>query len=172
VSTSANAHAGIWFFRDPTGREIAAWLGAPDPGRERRAVCLVPPGAPLQDRWSAVSNVKLLLELSGQTCRTEDAIAMLRAVEIPDRLLHARAQNLSSSQRLAVWLAIGRLRNVSMVVLIEPFAGVSATDVPNVARLVREAGAAGKTMLLVSVDPTVSDACGALPVSDLRNPPW
>lgn len=169
--TSAPSTPGLWFFRDPTGRDVAGWLDELDPPASRQ-VCLVPRGVPLLDRRSAVSNTRLLLALNGQDCEVVAAITALRMVEIPDRLLGVKASQLSRAQRLSVWLSVCRLRTSRTIVLVEPFIGVPGAEVSPLARLIREMATPERTILLVSVDPTVGEVCYARPVSDLRNTPW
>ena len=170
--SSAPAPPGLWSFRDPTGAAVVGWLntlGAPAPGQ---GVCLVPQGAPLLDRRSAVANVRLLLALTGTSCAVADIVTALRTVEIPDQLLHVRAARLSRSQRLAAWLGLCRLRQSRTVVMIEPFVGIPGADIDGLARLIRETLTPGRTILLVSVDATVGEACAATPVRDLTRTPW
>ena len=171
--TLSGTSPGLWFYRDPTGDGVAAWLEGLDreTAPERRGF-LVPRAAPLLDRRSAVSNARLLVGLWGGECDVADTITALRTVEIPDRLLRVRVSRLSQAQRLAVWLAIAHLRDSQTTVVIEPFVGVSGVDSGRLARLIREAATPDRTILLVSVDPTVGAVCGALPVRDLRSTPW
>jgi ABC-type Mn2+/Zn2+ transport system ATPase subunit len=93
-------------------------------------------------------------------------------MELPDRLLGAKASRLSQGQRLMAWLAICRLRGAQTTVLIEPFAGIPGVDLEPLIRLIREAATRDRTLLLVSVDPTTGEACHARPVRDLMSPQW
>jgi ABC-type transport system involved in cytochrome c biogenesis ATPase subunit len=158
----------LWFFRDATGRATGAWLRTLSPGH----VSLVPRGAPLLDRRSALSNTRLLTALSNRACTPAEATTALRTMELPDRLLDAKASRLSQSQRLMTWLAICRLRGSPITVLMEPFTGIPGVELEPLIRLIREAATRDRNLLLVSIDPTTGDACQALPVRDLMSPQW
>lgn len=170
--TLAVTVSGLWFCRDRTGREVEDWLRTYDRLAPNEPVIVVPRGAPLLDRRSAVSNMRVLLGLSGQACAESDAITALRTIEIPDRLHWVRANRLTRAQRLAVWLGICRLRGSKTVVLIDPFVGVAGGCVGSLARLIREMATPGRTVLLVSDDPTVGELCSASPVRELKSTPW
>lgn len=165
---SGGTASGLWFFRDATGLATAAWLRTLPAGH----VTLVPRGAPLLDRRSALSNTRLLTALANRACSASEATRALRTVELPDRLIDVKASDLSQSQRLMTWLAICRLRGSQTTVLMEPFAGIPGSDLEPLVRLIREAETRDRTLLLVSVDPTTGEACHALPVRDLMSPQW
>lgn len=121
----------------------------------RAGLCFVPAGAPLLEHRSAAANVRHLCCLGGRADLADQAITYaLRLADLPDQRLHTRASRLDGLERLAVWLAVHRLRQTHTIVLDDPTRGLTQRSVDHVTRLVREAAALPSAVVVTTPDTT------------------
>jgi ABC-2 type transport system ATP-binding protein len=135
--------------------EGAILVAGRDPVKDRQAVrrriSFVPKHSPLLSHLTALELVQLLLSLT-HSSRISDAevIKALRLAELPDRLLRERAGVLTQIDRLRIWLAIHGLRRTPILIVDEPASDLPAAEGREAARLLREAAAGDRAVVLTA----------------------
>lgn len=141
-------------------RVLSALLTSTD-GRRRQewslvgrlGLCFVPGGAPLLGHRSASGNVRHLCYLGGRVhLSDQEVIHALRLTDLADLRLDARASRLDAVERLAVWLAVHRLRQTHTLVLDDPTRSLTQRSVEHVVRLLREAAAMPSAVVVTTPD--------------------
>lgn len=126
------------------------------PAEVRRRVSFVPAPVPFVERISVRAFVRFVTWVS--TGRRPDkalVLAALRLSEVPDRATTDAIQAVTPFVRVCAWLAIHRLRDVSALIMDDPLSDLSAREVDDFCRLLRELATEGKTVLLTSRDTAV-----------------
>lgn len=119
----------------------------------RLSVCFVPAGAPLLDHRPAMANVRFLCGLCGEANLSDvDVTHALRLADLPDQKLHTKASRLDRLERLAVWLAVHRLRRSTTLVVEDPTRGLSQRSIDVVVRLLLEAAATPSAVVVTTPD--------------------
>ncbi len=124
-------------------------------------VCWVPTGAPVPSALPVIAVCRVMARLHGCPASAADTVTALRIVELPDRSHHRSADCLPAEERLAIWLAIAYLRQVSILAIPGPQLYSRPTDVDWVPRLLREAGDRHRLLLLLRTTSDFADAAGA-----------
>lgn len=141
-------------------RVLSALLTSAD-GRRRQewpfvgrlGLCFVPAGAPLLDHRSASVNVRHLCHLGGRVRLSDQEVThALRLADLPDLRLDTRASRLDGVERLAVWLAVHRLRQTHTLVLDNPTRSLTQRSAEHVVRLLREAAAMPSAVVVTTPD--------------------
>lgn len=132
-------------------------VGPLDPARDavqiRRDVCTVVAGAPLLPHLTVLEHVRCLIELAdGGRPAERSLVHALRLSELPDWRMRLRVADLSEYERLCVWLATYRLRRATVLLLDDPTPSLSARQVEDLARLLREVRRPACTVVVTSHD--------------------
>jgi len=114
----------------------------------RRLVGLLGHGSGLYDDLTVADNARFWARAAGRTA--SDAEAALERLGVTDRLRSVPVGRLSAGQRRRVALAAVVARQPALWLLDEPHAGLDAAGRDVLDELVREAAAAGATVVLAS----------------------
>lgn len=135
----------------PTRGEVKV-LGRPvveDEEEVRRSLAFLPPRGYLYDELTALENLRFASMMSGIS-RDEDALRrILERVSLGPVADH-RVAGFSSGMRKRLAVARLLLRQVEVVLLDEPYAGLDADGIELVDRLVADLHEAGKTVVVAS----------------------
>lgn len=118
------------------------------PAAVRRRVGLLGHATSLYDELTVSENVDFWVRAAGATA--EDGRAALHRLGVAERLLGVPVHALSAGQRRRVSFAVMVARRPELWLLDEPHAGLDAAGRDVVDGLVRDAAAAGATVLLAS----------------------
>lgn len=118
------------------------------PAAVRRRVGLLGHATSLYEELTVSENVDFWVRASGAT--VDDGRAALHRLGVAERLLGVPVHALSAGQRRRVSFAVMVARRPELWLLDEPHAGLDASGRDVVDGLVREAAAAGATVLLAS----------------------
>ena len=130
---------GLWWWEK--GPDALARAVGVDGGglNARRAVSVVPAGAPLLGRATPIDNCRTYAHLFGYRRTSSEIFTCLRTVEIPDRAASRRAGELNELQRTLTWLAMARMAATSVIVLLEPPNSSSKAQRDQLRRVLQEA---------------------------------
>ena len=134
------------------GRDLVA-----DQRSVRRRVGLLGHQTALYDEMSAADNVRFALRAA--RCRTQGAEEAMATLGIEGRLVDTAVASLSAGQRRRVALSILVARDPELWLLDEPHAGLDAEHRDLLDRLIGQASARGRTVLMASHE---ADRAGAL----------
>jgi ABC-2 type transport system ATP-binding protein len=123
------------------------------PSDRRHSVTAIWSPAAIDGTLTVRQAVSLILNLAGAAQPSPLTMTQVfRAVDLPDRALDQPASGLSGAQRFSVWLAIARLRHTPILLLDDPTAAWSASEVANAASLIGDLRALGVTIILATRD--------------------
>jgi ABC-type multidrug transport system ATPase subunit len=129
------------------------------PHAVRRLTAVVRTEAGLEPRLSVRANVAFLLRLAGSAVPSARVIdAALRQAEIPDRRFDRLAAELRDQERLAVSLAVARLRATPAVLVDNQEVDWFGPEAEHFAALVRELAATGPAVLVATGNPDFARA--------------
>jgi heme ABC exporter ATP-binding subunit CcmA len=149
-----------------------------DRRRVRREVGLIGHATFLYDELTVVENVRFWARAAGVA--DADADAAIERLEIDPRLRDVAVARLSAGQRRRTSIAAMVARRPRLWLLDEPHAGLDQGGRDVVDQLVRDATAAGATVLVAShelerarsVAPRVVTIAGGVVHADVRSGPW
>jgi ABC-type branched-subunit amino acid transport system ATPase component len=145
---SASARVLAVLLNSGGNKSVPEW-----PLAARIGVCFVPSGAPLLHHRSAVGNVRRICLLCGiRDLPDSDITQALRLADMPDRRMHEKAFRLRPSDRLAVWLAIHRLRKTRVLVLADPTREMTQPVIDQTVQLLREAAETRCAVVVLTPD--------------------
>lgn len=143
------------------GRAVVAGVDvATDAISSRRHITYVARGAALYGSLTARENVQFLTRADGggsNFCRN-DYYNVMRRVSIPERHFESPARRLGPSASLAVWLAIGLLKDTSVLLFDEPTARLDLDATADFQESLNELKRAGKAILIATSDVLLAGA--------------
>jgi hypothetical protein len=156
---------GVWWLADSAWTSEVASHGLRTLARSRRHVSLVPQGAPLIQSLSAISHCRMWCRLCGVDPDQASVVTALRSVELRDNRQFIQAAHLTPIERLATWLAVSRLRQTPSLLLLGPEKGLSGNQLQQLIRLILDAAALHRQILIAGSDAEFARACGARSLS-------
>ena len=119
----------------------------------RRNITAIWGAGAVDDALTVRQNVELILRLAGTPLPTPSVInRALRVMEMPDRRITQPTSALTSMQRFSMWLAIAQLRGTPILLLDDPTATWTMTDIRTATQLHNELRRSGLTILLSTRD--------------------
>jgi ABC-2 type transport system ATP-binding protein len=162
-------HAFLGLTTPTSGRALVDGLDVAAHGaRTRKRITYIPKGSPLYESLSAVENVRFFTGVDGtaRALREADYLNAMRRMGVPERYFDTPARALGSAVSLALWLAIGSLKNTPILLIDEPTAGLDLYASADLQECLRELSATGRAVLIATSDVllagAVSDRVGIL----------
>jgi hypothetical protein len=160
---------GVWWAAERSDSRAKTWPGLQALSHLRQTISLVPRGAPLVGSLSAVSHCRMLCRLCGADPGGSAIVTALRTVELADDRQFVGGSQLTSLERAATWLAVAQLKQTPILMLVDPEKGLSGSQSSKLARLVVEAAARHRQILIVGAGEEFAKGCGARPFTPLAS---
>jgi ABC-2 type transport system ATP-binding protein len=127
---------------------------ARDPVGARRHITYIARGASLYGSLTARQNVEFFTRVDGNEPkrRRHDYYNAMRRVGIPERSFERPASELGGSISLSLWLAIGLLRNTSILLMDEPTVGLDLYASAELQDTLVELRQRGRALLVATAD--------------------
>jgi ABC-2 type transport system ATP-binding protein len=154
-------HTFLGLASPTTGRVVVQGLDVVARGPEtRRRITYIPKGSPLYGSLSATQNVEFFTRLDGtvEGLSEADYLNAMRRMGIPERYFDIPARELGSAVSLALWLAIGFLKNTPILLIDEPTAGLDLYASADLQECLREFCERGKAVLIATSDVLLAGA--------------
>jgi ABC-2 type transport system ATP-binding protein len=138
-----------------TGRVLLNGIDvARDPLRGRSQVTYIPRGASLYRSLTARENVEFFTRVDGHRGRLSraDYYNAMRKASIPERYFERPARELGPAVSISVWLAIGLLKNTSVLLIDEPTVCLDLHATADLREFLDEFRARGRAMLIATSD--------------------
>jgi ABC-2 type transport system ATP-binding protein len=131
-----------------------------DQAHARRRITYVPKGSPLYGSLSAVSNVRFFTQVDGRArpYRTSDYRNAMRRMGVPERYFDRPARISGGAVSLAIWLAIGWLRDAPILIVDEPTAGLDLYASSDLGECLREFSTRGTAVIVATSDVLLAGA--------------
>lgn len=129
-------------------------------GGTRRQITYIPKGSPLYGTLSASRNVDFFTKVDGRPVRTTlpDRLNAMRRMGVPERYFDAPARSLGPAVCLALWLAVGFLRDTPILLIDEPTAGLDLYASADLQDCLQEFSTRGTTVLVATSDVLLAGA--------------
>jgi ABC-2 type transport system ATP-binding protein len=148
-------HAFLGLAVPTAGRVLVAGTdSARDPVGARRHITYIARGASLYGSLTARQNVEFFTRVDGREPKRgrHEYYNAMRRVGIPERSFERPARELSRSVSLSLWLAIGLLRNTSVLLIDEPTVGLDLYASAELQDTLIELRQRGKALLVATAD--------------------
>lgn len=138
------------------------WLGiSPSSQTPSGRVCVIPASAPLLSALNPGAVCRIFCALRDIPVTAAQILTHLRTVELPDQFVERSVRHLTLVHRTQTWLAMARLAQVDVVILIEPMDGAPLRHQRLMNRVLQEATAYHRHIFLVTPHPESAAALGA-----------
>jgi ABC-2 type transport system ATP-binding protein len=152
---TAVLHAFLGLLRPTVGQALVAGINpAKDPIAARRHITYIGRGASLYGTLTARQNLEFFVRVDGGSrglTRTDYYNAM-RRVGIPERAFERPARQLGSAVALLIWLAVGLLKNTSVLLIDEPTVGLDLYASADLQETLVEFRERGQALLIATSD--------------------
>jgi ABC-2 type transport system ATP-binding protein len=152
---TAVLHAFLGLLRPTAGRALVSGINpAKDPIEARRHITYIGRGASLYGTLTARQNLEFFVRVDGggRGLTRADYYNAMRRVGIPERTFERPARLLGSAVALLIWLAIGLLKNTSVLLIDEPTVGLDLYASADVQETLLEFRGRGQALLIATSD--------------------
>jgi ABC-2 type transport system ATP-binding protein len=152
---TALLHAFLGLLLPTAGRALVAGVNAAkDPLAARRNITYIARGASLYGGLTARQNVEFFVRVDGGGVglARNDYYNAMRRVGIPERAFERPARELGRAVPLLLWLAIGLLKNTSVLLIDEPTVGLDLYASADLQETLIEFRERGKALLIATSD--------------------
>lgn len=165
--------AGLWWWPANGPASLIEWMGITATSHAVNSrVCVIPRSAPLLEALTPTTVCRIFASLCGMAPTPAEIRAQLRTLEMPDARMESPVRNLDLLHRTQTWMTMARLVKVDVLVLVEPMASAPTKHQRQVTRLLQEAVAFHRHILIVTPHSESASAMGALntpPMDRLRS---
>lgn len=148
-------HAFLGLVQPSSGQALVAGINAAqDPLAARRHITYVARGASLYESLTARQNIEFFVRVGGggEGLTRHDYYNAMRRVGIPERAFERPARELGRALPLRLWLAIGTLKNTSVLLVDEPTVGLDLYASADLQEALVEFRKRGKALLITTID--------------------
>jgi ABC-2 type transport system ATP-binding protein len=148
-------HTFLGLVAPSAGRVLVAGTDpSRDPVAARRQITYIARGASLYGSLTARQNIEFFTRVDGHEPkrRKHEYYNAMRRIGIPERSFERPARELGHSVALSLWLAIGLLRNTSILLIDEPTVGLDLYASAELQDTLIEFRQHGKALLVATAD--------------------
>lgn len=164
---------GLWWWPATGPASLIAWMGSTTTSHTPASrVCVIPRSAPLLEGLTPIAVCRVFASLRGVPLTPEQIRFQLRAVEMPDLWMGSAIRDLDLMHRTQTWMAMARLVDADVVVLVEPMLGAPIRQQRRWSRLLQEAVQIHRHLFVVTPHSESAMAMGAIiapPMDRLRS---
>jgi hypothetical protein len=154
---------GLWWWPAAGAAGLIAWLGInPSSQTPSSRMIVIPKSAPLLSGLTPLAVCRIFCGLRGIPAVSAHIRTHLRTVEVPDDVMEKPARHLAPIHRAQTWMAMARLAEADVVILVALLEGAPLRHLRQMSRVLHEAGAVHRHIFVVTPHPESAAALGAL----------